>query len=143
MKKEVLLKTNYSCPHCESYLRIWNNIILSVRYKGGSKKGILLLNPDLGNYTCTMHTEMDIEKGDLIEFICPVCQESLTAKDINDNLVRIIMTDEDKNHYDVYFSRIVGEESTFKIKDNDIIAKYGKDDSHYVNYFLSKFREQA
>lgn len=143
MKKEVKLNTNYSCPHCESFLRIWNNIIFTVRFAEGSRQGILLLNPELGNYSCTMHTDLDISEGELIEFFCPVCGKSLTATDINEKLVRIIMTDSDNNHFDVYFSRIAGEESTFKISHNNIIAKYGKDDSHYVNYFISRFKEKA
>ena len=141
MKNEVKLKTNYSCPYCESYLRIWNNIIFTVRFANRTKQGILLLNPRLGNYTCTVHTELDIKEGELVEFFCPVCDKSLSAHDINDKLVRIIMTDEEGKHFDVYFSRIAGEESTFKISDNNIIAKYGKDDSHYINYFISKFKE--
>jgi competence CoiA-like predicted nuclease len=143
MKKEVKLKTNYSCPYCDSYLRIWNNIIFTIHYDGGKKKGILLLDPALGNYSCTVHTEMKIKEGEKIEFFCPVCHESLTAGEINENLVRIIMSDENKQQSDVYFSRICGEESTFKITDNNIIAKFGKDDSHYVNYFLAKYKEQS
>lgn len=142
MKTGVELKTNYQCPHCEAYLRVWNNIIFTVRSADGSKKGILLLNPELGNYTVTAHSKLDIREGELIEFLCPVCHHSLAATDINEKLVRVIMTDEDNNAFDVYFSRICGEESTFKISRNNIIAKYGRDDSHYVNYFLSKFREQ-
>ena len=143
MRKEVKLKTNYSCPHCEAYLRIWNNIILTARYDGGNKRGIILLNPDLGNYSCTMHTEMNISEGEKIELLCPVCHMSLTAYDINENLVRVIMSDESGQQFDVYFSRICGEQSTFKISDNNIIAKFGKDDSHYVNYFLARFRQQV
>jgi hypothetical protein len=143
MKKEVTLKTNYSCPYCESYLRIWNNIIFTVRFANGTKQGILLLNPHLGDYTCTMHTELDIQEGELIDFFCPVCDKSLSAHDINDKLVRVIMTDEENKQFDVYFSRVAGEESTFKISDNNIIAKYGKDDSHYLNYFVSKLKENT
>ena len=90
----------------------------------------------------TSHPTLRLDEGEIVDFYCPVCHKSLTADDINSNLVRIIMTDEKKNKFDVYFSRVTGEHSTFKISENNIIAKYGKDDSHYVNYFLSKFREQ-
>ena len=142
MKSEVKLKTNYSCPSCGSYLRIWNNIIFTVKSLDGKKKGILLLNPELGNYSVTAHSSLRLKEGEKVDFFCPVCHENLAAFDINENLVRINMSDENDNHYDVYFSRICGEETTFKIKENNIIAKYGKDDSYYVNYFISKFREQ-
>jgi len=142
MQQEVKLKHNYSCPKCHAFLRIWNNIIFTIRSADGEKKGILLLNPKLGNYSITSHPSLHFEEGELIDFFCPVCHASLAADKINSNLVRIIMTDEEGEQYDVYFSRIIGEESTFKIQDNNIIARFGKDDSHYVNYFLSKFREQ-
>jgi len=34
-----------------------------------------------------------------------------------------------------FFSKICGEHSTFKIKEDDIVESYGEDSSGYVNYF--------
>ncbi len=141
MNSEVKLKNNYSCPACGAYLRIWNNIIFTFSSADGEKRGILLLNPRLGNYKITAHSSLHLEEGEKVDFFCPVCHGNLTATDINENLVRIHMSDDEGNDFDVYFSRICGEESTFKIQNNNIISKYGKDDSYYVNYFFSKFRE--
>lgn len=143
MKNEVKLKTNYFCPACGSFLRVWNNIILIAKSSTGEKKGILLLNPSLGNFSVTAHSSLQLEQGEKVDFLCPVCHKNLAATDINENLIRISMTDLEDKHYDVYFSRICGQQSTFKISDNNIIEKFGKDDSHYVNYFLSKFHEQS
>ena len=142
MTEHVKLKVNYSCPHCKAFLRVWNNIIFTVSSPDKAKRGILLLNPHLGDYTLTSHETLDFAEGEIVEFYCPVCLKDLRAKDINENLVRVVMSDdEDGRTFDVYFSRIVGEHSTFKIEDNDIIEKFGEDDSHYVNYFLSKLRQ--
>jgi hypothetical protein len=75
-------------------------------------------------------------------FFCPICGFNLTATDVNKNLVRIIMIDKNKKEYDLYFSRLRGEHSTFKISDNNIVEKYGKDSSSYVDYFMSKFKKE-
>ena len=136
------LKIDYLCPHCRSFLRVWNNIIFTIRTKDYEKKqGILLLNPGLGNYNLIHHSSLKLEEGELVTFYCPVCSDDLTANEINDNLVRILMIDENGKEFDVYFSRICGEQSTFKIEKNDIIERFGKDSNTYQNYFLSKLKK--
>jgi len=135
------LKINYLCPDCRSYLRVWNNVIFTVKLKSKNQQGILLLNPELGNYDFIHHTSIKFEEGELVDFICPVCHADLTATEINENLARVILTDENKKEYDVYFSKICGEHSTFKIKEDDIIEKYGEDSSSYLSYFMSKFKK--
>ena len=136
------LKLNYLCPGCRSYLRVWNNIIFTVRTTGKNKKrGILLLNPGLGNYNLVHHSSLKFEEGEVVTFYCPVCSEDLTANEINENLVRIILVDETDKEFDVYFSRICGQQSTFKIKEDDIIERFGKDSTTYQNYFRSKLKK--
>jgi hypothetical protein len=102
------------------------------------KMGILLLNPYLGNYSYISSPDLVFDKGEKVIFLCPVCSENLAAKDINENLVHIFMEDEENKKYDVYFSSIAGEHSTFKIKKDNIIEKYGKDSTSYLNYFSNK-----
>jgi hypothetical protein len=135
------LKTNYLCPHCRSYLRVWNNIILIVKSESRNLRCILLLNPELGNYDMIHHSSFECKKGDPFIFICPVCQADLTAVEVNSNLVKIIMIDENNKEFDVYFSRICGERSTFLIHEDDILEKYGEDSSSYVNYFMSRLKK--
>jgi len=135
------LEINYLCPHCRSYLRIWNNIILTAKSKSEKKQGILLLNPELGNYDFIHHISLKFVEGEMVDFICPVCHADLTATEINEHLARILMTDENEKEYDVYFSKICGEHSTFKIRKDDIIEKYGEDSSAYLNYFMSKLKK--
>ena len=105
-------------------------------------QGILLLNPELGNYDLIHHSSIKFEEGDILDFICPVCRADLTATDINRNLATVIMIDENNKEFDVYFSRICGEHSTFLIHEDDIVEKYGKDSSAYVNYFMSRLKKR-
>jgi len=136
------LKINYLCPHCRAYLRVWNNIIFIIKSASKDLQGILLLNPDLGNYDFIHHSSVKFEEGDMLDFFCPVCRADLSATDINRNLATILMTDEDNKEFDVYFSKICGEHSTFLIHDDDIVEKYGKDSSAYVNYFMSRLKKR-
>ena len=135
------LKINYLCPHCRAYLRVWNNIIFVVRSESQNQQAILLLNPKLGNYEVIHHTAVNVCDGNKLIFLCPVCHAELTATGINENLNRIIMIDEKKIEFDVYFSRICGEHTTFLIHKDDIIERYGEDSSSYVNYFMSRLKK--
>jgi hypothetical protein len=136
------LKVNYLCPACRAYLRVWNNIIFIVKSDSRDLFAILLLNPELGNYDLIHHSSIEFVEGEKLDFICPVCRTDLTAAEINKNLVRIIMVDENKKEFDVYFSKICGEHSTFLIHDEDIVEKYGEDSSSYVSYFMSRLKKK-
>ena len=136
------LDVNYLCPDCRSYLRVWNNIIFSVKSCTEDKKGLLLLNPELGNYEFISHHEVEFKDMDCLDFLCPVCGFDLKASDVNRNLARVVMIDKDQKEYDVYFSRLRGEQSTFKISNGDIVEKHGKDSSSYVSYFMSKLKKE-
>jgi len=135
------LKVNFLCPHCRAYLRVWNNIIFIVNSKLRNLHAILLLNPELGNYNLVHHSSIEFEEGEMLNFMCPICRVDLTATGINNSLTKIVMIDENNKEYDLYFSNICGEHSTFLIHDDDIVEKYGKDSSSYVNYFMSKLKK--
>ena len=135
------LKNNYLCPHCRSYLRVWNNIILIVKSVSRNLQCILLLNPKIGNYDLIHHSSIEFNEGEMLDFICPVCRADLTAFGIHKNLVRIIMINRKKLEFDVYFSKICGERSTFVIHKDDIIEKHGENSSAYVNYFMSRLKK--
>ncbi len=136
------LDVNYICPKCRSYLRVWKNIIFSVKSCTEDEQGKLLLNPKLGSYEFSSHYMLDFKEMECLDFFCPICGFNLTATDVNKNLARIIMIDENQKEYDLYFSRLRGEHSTFKISDDNIVEKYGKDSSSYVDYFMSKFKKE-
>ncbi|OFY73459.1 MAG: hypothetical protein A2265_05360 [Bacteroidetes bacterium RIFOXYA12_FULL_33_9] len=133
------MSNNYLCPHCKGYLNVDDKIIFGVRSKH-NKKGLLLLSSKIGDYSIHSHPEFKYEKGDLISFYCPICNESLHTPSINNNLAKIEMIDEIDNHLDIYFSGVVGEKCTYVIKDKDIEA-YGDNKSNYLDFFnLSSIR---
>jgi hypothetical protein len=134
------MKNLFQCPHCFAHLRVRENLIFRVRTSNG-KRGMLLLNPELGNYSYISAPDLKFDKGERIDFFCPVCCEDLSVKSINPNIISVRMNDGQKE-YDVYFSSIAGEHLTFKIHDHNIIERFGEDYSAYVNYFLQKFRTQ-
>ncbi len=136
------LEVNYICPKCRSYLRVWKNIIFSVKSCTEDEQGNLLLNPKLGSYQFNSNYMLVFKETECLVFFCPICGSNLTATDVNKNLTKIIMIDENQKEYDLYFSRLRGEHSTFKISDNNIVEKYGKDSSNYVDYFMSKFEKE-
>ena len=103
--------------------------------------GLLLLNPELGNYEFISHYTLEFDKMECLVFFCPVCGSDLTADDVNEKLARIKLVDKDQKEYDLYFSKLRGEQSTFKISNGDIVEKYGKDSSSYVDYFMSKLKK--
>jgi rubredoxin len=130
------MKENFLCPKCNAHLRVGDNVVFYVISKKSNNKGLIMLNPDLGDYTITSHPEVKFEKGEYVEFYCPVCHANLAASKINSNLVRVIMIDEVTGaKSDVYFSKVVGEKSTFRITDNRLIEKYGEDAHLYSNLF--------
>ena len=136
------LDVDYVCPFCRSYLRVWNNIIFSVKSCTDDKKGLLLLNPELGNYEFISHHSLEFKEMDCLDFYCPVCFEDLKASEVNKNLARIVMIDKEEQEFDVSFSRIRNEHSTFKVSNDQIIEKHGKDSSSYLDYFMSKLKKE-
>jgi transcription initiation factor IIE alpha subunit len=135
------MKTQFLCPQCRATLRVRQNIIFKVRTED-QKMGILLVNPELGNYSYISSPDLKFEDGEKIDFMCPVCCDNLVAKDISEDLVQVIMIDNDDREYRVYFSSIAGEHSTFKIEEQNIVEHYGEDSSAYLNYFMKKLKLQ-
>ena len=122
---------NFLCPCCRSILNIENNIIFSVKTKG-NKKGLLLLSTKLGDYSVKNHETLMIEKGEKVNFYCPICKESLSANDVNENLARVIMQDDDGNEFQILFSIVAGEFCTYMVADDNFKA-FGDDSGIYFN----------
>ncbi|MDQ1296058.1 MAG: hypothetical protein QG611_36 [Bacteroidota bacterium] len=122
---------DFLCPKCGDHLRVGENLVLKIK-NAGKKNALLLLSPQVGNYSSIKHPEFEIRKGELLEFYCPLCGTSLKS-DIHENLVHVIMKDESGNNFDVYFSRIAGEHSTYETK-GDLIHIAGEDAGRYT-YF--------
>lgn len=93
--------TNFLCPHCRGHLRVYNSIIFLTKTTKG-KSALLLINPELGNYSVKMHPSYDhFSEGEVVNFICPICYENLDAEEFDKNLAKVIMQEERRKriHY--------------------------------------------
>ena len=136
------MKSDYLCPHCNSHLVCLDHLVLSLESSDRKKKGLLLMNVGLGDFSYLIHPSLKFESGEIVYFYCPVCRVNLKVPEINDKLIRVIFIDQHQKRYDVFFSRVTGEHSTFKVHQDDIIEQFGEDASSYVSYFTTKLKKQ-
>ena len=122
----------YTCPECKGHLKVGEFIIFTARNRK-NESGLLLLHPRIGNYDSIKHPSFSYRKGESLDFFCPLCSVSLVSK-FDKNLVHVIMTDTDRKEYDIYFSRIAGEKSTYRMADDSSVMAAGEH-SHRYTYF--------
>ena len=130
------MKTNYLCPKCKGVLNIGGNVIFSTRNKK-NEVGLILLHQELGNYKVIKDADYNYEEGEYLEFFCPICHKNLSAGG-KENLVRILMVDENKT-FNILFSQIAGEKSTYKIT-GDSVEAFGEHKKKYFN-FINSFND--
>lgn len=123
--------TDYLCPHCNGHLLLNNYLILSVKHENEPGM-LLLLNPDLGNYQTIYHPSHTIIDGHKFEFYCPICYSKLSS-DLNENLAMVLMQDETNKKFELHFSKIAGQKSTYKIMGKEV-QTFGIDAPHYLDY---------
>jgi RNA polymerase subunit RPABC4/transcription elongation factor Spt4 len=128
------MATEYLCKVCRGLLNVKTSIVLSASKVNSSERGLIFLNPEIGNYLTTTHPSFKIEEGEEYIYTCPICHSQLNSAKYK-NLVRIIMIDDDKKEYNIYFSGIAGEKCTYKIRGNKVEAKTGPDVKIYDKYF--------
>ena len=123
---------SYMCPKCKTNLN--PNIRVILIAKRGDKRGLMLLSPRLGDYDFKCDRELNglIRAGDAVEFLCPVCHESLTSSE-GEHFAELLAIDP-ANHEPktkiVRFSCICNEHATF-IYDEDSVNSFGKDNEKY------------
>lgn len=127
------MAVEYLCKVCRGVLNVKTSIILSATKMNGSKRGLIYLNPELGNYTTTTHPTFKIEEGEEYVYNCPICHSQLNSLKYN-HLVRIVMIDNDNKEYSIYFSGIGGEKCTYKMRGTRV-EKKGPDAMKYDRYF--------
>lgn len=132
------MNKHYICPKCNGHLKVGDYIILMVKTQENSH-GLLLLHPEVGNYTSIKHPSLKIEQDQVLEFFCPLCHINL-ASDFDDKLSHLIL-EEDNKIYDIYFSRIAGEKSTYLV-DGDTVTASGEHSDKYTYFKMSdKFKK--
>ncbi len=122
----------YLCPRCHGHLKVGEYIIFTARNKN-KDKGLLLLHPEIGNYSSIKHPDFEFTEGEGIEFYCPLCQSRLVSS-FDDKLVQVIMVDKNAREYEIYFSRIAGEHSTYQVKGDEAVMVAGEHAARYT-YF--------
>ena len=128
------MAVEYVCKICRGCLNVKTSIVLAASKLHSSKRGLIFLNPEIGNYTTTTHPSFHIKEGEEYIYTCPICHSQLNSAKYN-HLVRIIMIDDDGKEYNIYFSGIAGEKCTFKIRGNKVEEKKGPDARMYNKYF--------
>jgi hypothetical protein len=133
------MENSFICPFCRGHLRVGEYIIFATK---NSKKqmGLILLSPQIGNYTSIKHPDFEFKEGDKLNFFCPLCHRSLES-DFEENLVRVIMVDEKSREHDIYFSRIAGEHSTYDLTGETVKAT-GEHSFRYTHFKMTeKFKK--
>ena len=128
------MAVEYVCKICRGCLNVKTSIVLAASRLHSSKRGLVFLNPEIGNYTTTTHPSFQIEEGEEYIYTCPICHSQLNSTKYK-HLVRIIMIDENGKEYNIYFSGIAGEKCTYKIRENKVEVKTGPDVKTYDKYF--------
>lgn len=132
------MKKDFICPYCKGKLNVKNYIVFSVKCQTGCR-GIILLSPKLGDYKSITHPSLKIEDGDHIEYHCPICHSNLAALEFNEDLVKVLMSDENQHVYEVLFSGIAGEHCTYVLHDQEM-ETFGENSSKYMNYLSETHR---
>jgi hypothetical protein len=129
------MPVQYLCKVCRGVLNVKTSIVVAGAKLGDrSQKGLIYLNPELGNYTSTTHPSFQIKEGEEYIYTCPICAAQLNSMKYL-HLVRIIMIDENGKEFNIYFSGIAGEKCTYKIRGHKIAEKKGPDVKIYNKYF--------
>lgn len=123
----------YTCPFCKASINAKKHIILAVRAENDAdNKGLALLHEEIGNYTVAMSSSLKIKSGELVDFFCPVCNESLNSNK-EDNLASFSREDETGAETTIYISRVYGERCTFQVDDKKRIKTYGDSVRQFMN----------
>ncbi|MFH1118693.1 MAG: hypothetical protein V1775_02635 [Bacteroidota bacterium] len=124
------MKTDFKCPHCSNLLNVGPNIVFTSRNRWGNE-GLIMLHPELGNYTVIRHPDFEVPRDEMFEFYCPYCNKQLKSEK-NPFLAWIKMKDETGIEYDIHFSRIAGQHATYKITGKNVEI-FGEDAGEYLD----------
>ncbi|MEN8230332.1 MAG: hypothetical protein ABFS38_19375 [Bacteroidota bacterium] len=128
------MDNHYLCPHCRGHLRVGDYIVFKIR-NTRREKGLLLLHPEIGNYTSIKHPQFYFREGERIDFFCPLCMQNLDAA-IDENLIHVIMIDSQHIEHEIYFSRIAGEKSTIQVSEKGVMET-GEHSHRYTHFEMS------
>jgi hypothetical protein len=128
------MSRHYSCPHCHKTLNPGSKVVLLIDHR--DERELILLSPELGDYTVVYPLSFEPELGRKYTFRCPVCHTDLTSS-LNENLVELEAETDDGRNERVGFSRVYGERATFIGSGPDHVTLYGDHATRYdaPNFF--------
>ena len=127
------------CPYCKGHLLVEDMVIFRVRNQK-REFGLLHLSPQVGNYDSAKHPEFEFKPGEALDFYCPLCSHTLSTK-IDKNLIFVVMVDNQRVEHNIYFSRISGEKSTYKVTGDSVMAT-GEHSGKYTYFSMpDNFRQ--
>jgi len=118
----------YLCPKCRAVLNPNVRVVLVVRFN--DRKGLALMSSKLGEYKfhCDKGFYEGVHKGDTLEFLCPVCSESLNSSTM-DNFTELLLINGDRPGTEprlLRFSRVSEQHATF-LYDGETVKEFGED----------------
>jgi len=124
--KDMGMKDNeFSCPECSGHLNIGGKIVFATQTKR-KHKGLIMMSPTVGEYNYIHHDKFHLEKGELVDFECPICQTDLTSEVNEEHAMVYMIAAEDNMEYELYFSKIAGQQSTYVVA-HDNVESFGED----------------
>jgi hypothetical protein len=127
------MELTYRCPHCKAALNAGKNIILAaIKTDDANNKGLVLLHEKIGNYSVYISPSLKIEKGEVVDFYCPVCHQCLNAAK-GEHLASFIRIDQTGVESRIVISRIYGEQYTLHIDAKKQVTSYGQMVSRFVD----------
>lgn len=130
----MALKDNdYMCPKCNGHLNVGDYLVFATKTQK-RHKGLILLSPKVGEYNYLHHEKFQLEKGELVDFECPICQADLTSAKNKDHAMIYMVSSEDNTEYQLFFSKIAGNKSTYLVS-NDNVEAFGEDAMDYEDLF--------
>ncbi len=123
------MKTNYYCPECKGHINMGNDIVLIMKQKDGTRS-IAFLHTELGNYESQVDPDIKLKEGDVVEFLCPLCNNNIEYHKEKTKLARMIRVDDSKIQSQVIISKVYGEYATYHIEGEKIMS-YGE---HAIRY---------
>lgn len=114
---------NFHCPHCNSTLNDGKNIVLKTKRTNG-EVGEIKMATSLGNYSYIHTPDVLFEQGEVVDFICTSCNESVNSKEF-DSYALLKMRVDENIVFDVLFSRVTGIHKTYLVTEDGIESYSG------------------
>lgn len=126
---EGIKGNDFKCPVCLGHLNVAGKLIFATRTKS-NHRGLIMLSPNVGDYNYAHHDNYHLKKGELVDFHCPICTADLTASNNKEHAMVLMVNEEDRTEFELYFSKEAGNKSTY-IVSSENVESYGEDALDY------------